>query len=74
MSDSSRKHTWIKAATDNAHGQFRAKAERAGETTRQYAEEHKGDRGMTGRQARLAITLMGMRHGSPADRRYKRMT
>lgn len=49
---------WIKKATDNAHGQFRAKAEAAGETTREYAEDHSGDSGKTGKQARLALSLM----------------
>lgn len=66
-----RKHRWIKSATSGSHGQFRAKAERAGETTRQYADEHKGDSGVTGQQARLAINLMGLHHG-PA-RRYSSM-
>lgn len=50
---------WIKKATATAHGQFRAKAERAGESTRQFAEEHKGDPGKTGKQARLGLALMG---------------
>lgn len=66
-----RKHKFIKAATANAHGQFRAKAEKAGESTRQYAEEHKGDSGRTGKQARLALTLMSMHH-SRDDRAKKR--
>lgn len=51
---------WIAEATKNAHGQFAAKAKRAGMTTRQYAQKHKGDTGTTGKQARLALTLMGM--------------
>lgn len=50
---------WIKSATKNAHGQFRAKAEAAGESTRAFAQEHKGDSGRTGKQARLALALMG---------------
>lgn len=50
---------WIQKATEGAHGQFRAKAERAGESTRQFAHQHKGDSGKTGEQARLAINLMG---------------
>ena len=41
-------------------GALRRKASSAGESTRQYAEAHKHDSGTTGRQARLAITLMGM--------------
>ena len=60
---------WIKKATAGAHGQFRAKAEAAGESTHSYAEEHKGDSGKTGAQARLALTLMGM-HGHRAAKRY----
>lgn len=52
---------WIAKATSNAHGQFAAKAKAAGESTRAYAEEHKGDSGKTGKQARLALTLMGMK-------------
>jgi hypothetical protein len=53
-----KKSKWIKKATEGAHGQFRAKAEKAGESTRAYAEEHKGDSGKTGAQARLALNLM----------------
>lgn len=49
---------WIKGATNNSHGQFRRKAETAGESTREFAEQHKGDSGKTGKQARLALTLM----------------
>lgn len=50
---------WIKSATDNSHGQFRAKAERAGESTKEFAEQHKGEGDKTGKQARLALALMG---------------
>lgn len=56
-----KKH-FIQAATKNAHGQFRAKAEAAGETTREFAQQHKGDDDTTGQQARLAINLMGLSH------------
>lgn len=52
---------WIAKATANAHGQFRAKAQAAGESTREYAEKEKNAPGRTGKQARLALTLMGMR-------------
>lgn len=51
---------WIKAATENAHGQFKAKAEKAGKSTAAYAREHEGDDDKTGKQARLAETLMSM--------------
>ncbi len=55
MSD---KKKWIKGATENSHGQFRAKAEAAGESTKEFAKEHAGDSGKTGAQARLAENLM----------------
>jgi len=41
-------------------GAFKAQAQRAGKSTRQYAQEHKHDSGTTGRRARLALTLMSM--------------
>ena len=61
---------WIKKATAGAHGQFREKAERAGESTHAFAEEHKGSPGKTGKQARLALALMGASH---AKERRKRL-
>ena len=51
---------WIAGATKNAHGQFAAKAKAAGMTTRQYARKMKNTSGKTGKQARLALTLMGL--------------
>lgn len=57
-----KKKNWIKKATDNSHGQFKAKAEAAGKSTKSYAEEHKHDSGKTGKQARLALALMGVSH------------
>lgn len=63
MSDKKPKK-WIQKATDNAHGQFKAKAEAAGKSTREFAEEHKGSPGKLGKQARLALTLMGASHKS----------
>ena len=33
------KKKWVQKATANAHGQFHRKAQAAGETTREYAEE-----------------------------------
>lgn len=59
---------WIKSATDNAHGQFRRKAEAAGESTREFAKAHEHDKGKTGAQARLAETLMGMHHAKKPRR------
>ena len=67
MAEAPKRKKWIQRATENAHGQFRAKARRAGESTREYAEQEKGASGKTGKQARLALALMGA-----ADRRRKR--
>ena len=52
---------WISAATKHNHGAFREKARKAGMTTRAYAEKMKDSGGKTGKQARLALTLMGMK-------------
>ena len=66
------KRKWIKSATANAHGQFRRKAEAAGETTREFAREKAGAPGKLGKEARLAETLMGMHHAkSRAERLYR---
>ncbi len=62
-----KKKKWIKKATENAHGQFKAKAEAAGKSTRAYAEEHAHDSGKLGKQARLAKSLMGM-HKKPSHK------
>lgn len=42
-------------------GALTRKARAAGESPMQFAEQHKHDSGQTGRQARFAITLRGMR-------------
>jgi hypothetical protein len=44
-------------------GAFRAKAQRAGLTTREAAQKWKGAAGERGRQARSAIGLMAMHKG-----------
>lgn len=59
---------WIAKATSNAHGQFAAKAKRAGKTTREFAAEKASSPGKLGKQARLAETLMGMNHGKSKSR------
>lgn len=69
MADKPKRKKWIQKATANAHGQFRKKAEAAGESTRTFAQEHKGESGKTGQQARLALALMGT--GSKARRKLK---
>ncbi len=66
------KKKWIKKATANAHGQFRAKAENAGMSTRAFAEKEKDAPGKTGKQARLAMTLLGMHHGGEKKSRGER--
>jgi hypothetical protein len=54
-----KKH-WIAGAIKHP-GALTASAKRAGETPMQFAAEHKGDSGTTGRRARLALTLSKMR-------------
>lgn len=51
---------WIAKATANAHGQFKAKAQAAGESTAAYAKDKADAPGKLGKQARLASALMGM--------------
>ena len=60
------KKGFVSKATSNSHGQFRAKAEKAGETTREFAREKEHAPGKLVKQARLAETLMGLgkRRGS----------
>lgn len=56
-----KKKKWIQTAIRHP-GALKAAAKRAGETTREYAEAHKGASGVEGRRSRLALTLMGMHH------------
>ncbi len=56
-----KKKNWIKAAVKPENrGKFKAKAEAAGETTREFAAEHKGDSGKLGQEARFAANVMGL--------------
>jgi len=64
---------WIAKATSNSHGQFRAKAKKAGMSTKAYARKEAGKPGKTGKQARLAETLMGMHHKESKEGRKKRL-
>lgn len=67
-----KKKKFIKVATKNAHGQFSEKAKEAGKSTREYAEEQQHAPGKLGKQARLALTLMGLAsHGSNNDHAVK---
>jgi hypothetical protein len=52
---------WIKGAIKHK-GSFSKAAHKAGKSTSAFASEHKGDSGVLGRRARLAQTLMGMKH------------
>lgn len=54
------KKKWISGAIKHK-GALTKKATAAGESPMAFAEAHKHDSGTTGRQARLAITLRGMR-------------
>lgn len=47
---------WIQGAIKHP-GALTKKAKKAGESPMAYAAKHKGDKGTTGKQARLAITL-----------------
>lgn len=52
---------WMQSAVKRP-GAFTAKAQRAGESVHQYAEEHKHSAGRLGKQARLALTFEKMAH------------
>lgn len=56
-----KQHKWIAGAIEH-HGVFRAAAEKAGKSTREYAMEHKNSPGTIGKRARLALTLMKLSH------------
>lgn len=45
---------WMKKAFANSHGQFKAKAEKAGKSTAEFAKEKAGAPGKLGKEARLA--------------------
>ena len=49
-----KKKHWMKAAFADSHGQFKAKAEKAGKSTAEFAKEHEHSKGLLGKQARLA--------------------
>lgn len=55
-----KRKNWIKGAIGHP-GAFKAKAKAAGDSTKEFAAAHADDPGKTGKQARLAETLMGMR-------------
>ena len=53
---------WIAKAFANSHGQFKAKAKAAGESTSEYAHEKERAKGKVGKQARLALVGMRAKH------------
>lgn len=53
---------WIADAIKHPSA-LKAKASKAGQSTSAYAHAHSGDKGVTGKQARLALTLMSMHKG-----------
>jgi hypothetical protein len=53
------KKNWIKKGASKHPGLFAKKAERAGETTREYAQEKKHAGGKLGKEANFAINAMG---------------
>lgn len=66
---------WIKGAVEGGKGAFKAKAEAAGKTTKEFAAEKADAPGKLGKEARLASTLMDMHKGrrsrDKAGSRYK---
>lgn len=56
------KKKWISKAIKHP-GALTAQAKAAGKSPMAFAEEHKGDSGVTGKRARLALTLRKMRKG-----------
>lgn len=53
------KKKWIQSGASKHPGLFAKKAERAGERTREYAEEKKGAGGTLGKEANFALNAMG---------------
>lgn len=52
---------WIAGAIKHP-GALTRKAKRAGESPMEFARSHEHAKGVTGKQARLAVTLRGMHH------------
>jgi hypothetical protein len=63
---------WMKAAFSNSHGQFKAKAQRAGMSTRAFAEREKDAGGLVGKQANLALVGMNVHHSAPKKTRSQK--
>ena len=50
---------WIKGAISKP-GSFTKQADKAGKSVGEMAKAHKGDSGVTGKRARLALVLKGL--------------
>lgn len=62
---------WMSKAFAGSHGQFKAKAEKAGKSTAEFAREKEHAPGKLGKQARLAEAGMAAHHGkSRGDKWY----
>lgn len=57
------KRKWMKEAFAGSHGQFKAKAERAGKSTAAFAKEKESAPGKLGKQAQLAEVGMKASRG-----------
>lgn len=60
------KKNWMQAESNRekhagTKGVFKAAAQRAGQSTRDFAEEHKHSSGKIGKRARMALAFMGSR-------------
>lgn len=67
-----KKKKWIKKALNpDNKGVFTAKAEKAGETTREYADKKASAPGNLGKEAHLAKALMGMHKVNHRSLRHK---
>lgn len=54
---------WIQGAVNPKHkGMEQRAAKRAGESTHEYMEQHKGDSGSAGARARLGLRFEAMHH------------
>lgn len=63
------KENWIKKGASKHPGLFARKAERAGESTREYAAEKKYAGGTLGKEANFALNAM---HANKRSRMYDR--
>jgi hypothetical protein len=66
-----KKKKWIQKATANSHGQFRRKAEAAGESTKEFAREHENSGGTLGKEANLALNLMGASGAAKKPKKHR---